>query len=102
LLDHEPCGRLRSSLELVSALLDLARSNRFIKLPCAALNFALMFNSCNTLIAQVKLTRFGSILFVIHMLCFQIFNSAWCVGHVLSNSRIQINLDCHVLRVQAC
>jgi hypothetical protein len=65
------------------------------------MNFALMFNSCNTLIAQFRLTRFGSILFVIHMLYVQIFNLMWCMGHVLSNSRIRINLDCFVLRIQA-
>jgi hypothetical protein len=27
-----------------------------------------MFNSCNTLIAQFRLTRFGFILFAIHMM----------------------------------
>jgi hypothetical protein len=61
-----------------------------------------MFNSCNTLIAQFRLIRFGSILFVIHMIYVQIFNLMWCMDHVLFNSRIQINLGCHVLRVQAC
>jgi hypothetical protein len=40
-----------------------------------------MFNSCNTLIAQFRLTRFGSILFVIHMLHAQIFGSMWRMGH---------------------
>jgi hypothetical protein len=67
-----------------------------------ALNFAFMFNSCNTLIVQFRLIRFDSILFVIHMMYVQIFNSTWCMGHVLFKSRIWINLDCYVLRVQAC
>jgi hypothetical protein len=31
----------------------------------------------------------------------QFSNSMWCMVHVLSNSRTRINLDCHVLRVQA-
>jgi hypothetical protein len=64
--------------------------------------FCSMFNSCNTLIAQFRLTRFGFILFTIYMMCVQIFNSMWCMDHVLFNSWTQINLDCHVLRVQAC
>jgi hypothetical protein len=64
--------------------------------------FCFLFNSCNTIIAQFRLTRFGSILFTIHMRRVQIFNSMWCMDHVLFNSRTQINLDCHVLRVQAC
>jgi hypothetical protein len=87
---------------MLPALLDLARSNRFIKLPCVALNFVLMFNSCNTLIAQFRLTRFGSILFAIYVLHAQIFGLMWQTCHVLFNSRIQVNLDCHVLRVQTC
>jgi hypothetical protein len=66
------------------------------------LNFALMFNSRNTLIAQFRLTRFGSISFVTHVLHVQIFGLTWPTGHVFSNSRIRINLDCHVLWVQAC
>jgi hypothetical protein len=53
LLDHEPCGRLRSSLELVIGSIRLARSNRFIKLPCVALDFALYLNSCNTLLPNL-------------------------------------------------
>jgi hypothetical protein len=61
-----------------------------------------MFNSCNTLISQFRLTRFGSILFMIHMIRVQIFNSMCCMDHMLFNSRIRINLDCHVLWVQAC
>jgi hypothetical protein len=61
-----------------------------------------MFNSCNTLIAKFRLTRFGSILFTIHVVYVQILNSMWCMDHVLFNSRIQINLDYHVLQVQAC
>jgi hypothetical protein len=61
-----------------------------------------MFNLCNTLIAQFRLTRFGSILFAIHMMHVQILNSMWRMDHALFNSRIRINLDCHVLRVQAC
>jgi hypothetical protein len=61
-----------------------------------------MFNSCNTLIAQFRLIRFGFTLFMIHMMYVQIFNSMKRMDHVLFNSRIRINLDCHVLRVQAC
>jgi hypothetical protein len=53
LLDHEPCGRLRSSSKLVTALLDLTRSNRFIKLPCVALSFTLCLNSHNTLLPNL-------------------------------------------------
>jgi hypothetical protein len=34
-------------------------------------------------------------------LCAQISNPMWCLDHVLFNSRTRINLDCHVLRVQA-
>jgi hypothetical protein len=64
--------------------------------------FCFMFNSCNTLIAQFRLARFGFILFAIHMMSVQIFNLMWCMDHVLFNSRTQINLDCQVLRVQAC
>jgi hypothetical protein len=64
--------------------------------------FCFMFNSCNTLIAQFRLIRFNFILFTIHMMCIQIFNSMWCMDHLLFNSRTQISLDCHVLRVQAC
>jgi hypothetical protein len=64
--------------------------------------FCFMFNSCNTLIAQFRLIRFGFMLFTIHMMHVQIFNSMWCMDHMLFNSRTQINLDCHVLRVQAC
>jgi hypothetical protein len=64
--------------------------------------FCFMFNSCNTLIAQFRLIRFGFILFTIYMMRAQIFNSMWFMDHVLFNSRTQINLDCHVLRVQAC
>jgi hypothetical protein len=64
--------------------------------------FCFMFNSCNTLIAQFGLIRFGFILFTIHMMCIQFFNSMWCMDHVLFNSQTQVNLDCHVLRVQAC
>jgi hypothetical protein len=61
-----------------------------------------MFNSCNTLIAQFRLIRFGFILFTIHTMRVQIFNSMWCMDHVLFNRRTQINLGCHVLWVQAC
>jgi hypothetical protein len=61
-----------------------------------------MFNSCNTLIAQFRLIRFGFILFMIYMMHVQVFSSMWCMDHVLLNSRIRINLDCHVLQVQAC
>jgi hypothetical protein len=61
-----------------------------------------MFNSCNTLFAQFRLIRFGSILFMIHMMRFQIFNSKWCMDHVLFNGRIRVNPDYHVLQVQAC
>jgi hypothetical protein len=61
-----------------------------------------MFNSCNTLIAQFRLIRFGSIFFTIHMMYVQILNSMRRMDHVLFNSRIRINLDCHVLQVQAC
>jgi hypothetical protein len=64
--------------------------------------FCFMFNSCNTLIAQFRLIRFGFILFMIHMMRVQIFNPIWCMDHVLFNSRTRINLDCHVLRVQDC
>jgi hypothetical protein len=53
LLDHEPCGGLRPSLELVISLLDLARSNRFIKLPRIALSFTSCLNSCNTLLPNL-------------------------------------------------
>jgi hypothetical protein len=49
-----------------------------------ALNFAFMFNSCNTIIAQFKLIRFGSTLFVIHVLHGQVFDLTWQAGHVLS------------------
>jgi hypothetical protein len=49
LLDHEPCGGLRSSLELVIGSIGFwQESNRFIKLPCVALSFTLCLNSCNT------------------------------------------------------
>jgi hypothetical protein len=49
-LGHEPCGGLRSSLELViGSIRFLARSNRFIKLPRVALSFTLCLNSCNTI-----------------------------------------------------
>jgi hypothetical protein len=61
-----------------------------------------MFNSCNALFAQFRLIRFVSILFAIHMMYVRIFYSMWCLDHVLFNSRIRFNLDCHVLRVQAC
>jgi hypothetical protein len=64
--------------------------------------FCFMFNSCNTLIAQFRLIRFGFVLFTIHMMRIQIFNSMWCMDHVLFNSRTQINVDCHMLQVQAC
>jgi hypothetical protein len=64
--------------------------------------FCFMFNSCNTLIAQFRLTRFGIILFTNHMMYVQILNSLWRMDHVLFNSRTRINLDCHMLRVQAC
>jgi hypothetical protein len=60
-----------------------------------------MSNLCNTLIAQFRLIKFGFILFAVHMMRVQNFNSMWCMDHVLFNSRTQINLDCHVLRVQA-
>jgi hypothetical protein len=40
--------------------------------------------------------------FAIHMMYVQILNLMWCMDHVLFNSRIRINLDCHVLWVQAC
>jgi hypothetical protein len=43
-----------------------------------------MFNSCNTLIAQFRLIRFGSILFVIHVLHAQVFGLKWQAGHVFS------------------
>jgi hypothetical protein len=87
---------------LLSVLLDLARSNRFIKLPCVAWILLFMFNSCNIFIAQFRLIRFGSILFVIHVLHAQIFGLMRKASHAFSNSRIRINLDCHVLWVQAC
>jgi hypothetical protein len=61
-----------------------------------------MFNSCKTLIAQFRFISFGFNLFTIHKMHIQIFNSMWCMDHVLFNSQTQINLDCHVLRVQAC
>jgi hypothetical protein len=64
--------------------------------------FYFMFNSCNTFIAQFRLIRFSFILFTIHMMYVQILNSMWRMDHVLFNSRTRINLDCHVLRVQAC
>jgi hypothetical protein len=64
--------------------------------------FFFMFNSCNTLIAQFRLIRFSFILFMIHMMHIQISNLMWCMDHMLFNSRTQINLDCHVLQVQAC
>jgi hypothetical protein len=35
------------------------------------------------------------------MLHVHIFNSMWCMDHVLPNSQTRINLSCHVLRVQA-
>jgi hypothetical protein len=66
------------------------------------MNLALMFNSCNTLIAQFRLIKFGFILFTIHVIHVQILNSMWRMDHVLFNSRIRTNLDCYVLRVQAC
>jgi hypothetical protein len=61
-----------------------------------------MFNLCNTLVAQFRLIRFGSILVTIHMMYAQILNSMWRMDHVLFKSRIRINIDCHVLRVEAC
>jgi hypothetical protein len=61
-----------------------------------------VFNSCNTLIAQFRLSRFGFILFMIHVLHVQVFDLTQQSSYVFSNSRIQINLDCHVLWVQAC
>jgi hypothetical protein len=64
--------------------------------------FCSMFNSCNTLFAQFRLISFGSILFMIHMMHFQIFNLKWCMDHVLFNSRIRVNLDCHMMWVQEC
>jgi hypothetical protein len=63
--------------------------------------FFFMFNSCNTLIAQFGLIRFGFILFMIYMMHVQIFNSMWRMDHMHFNSQIRINLDCHVLLVQA-
>jgi hypothetical protein len=54
LLDHEPCGRLRSSLELVYRLYwILEKFNRFIKLPRVALSFTLCLNSCNTFLPNL-------------------------------------------------
>jgi hypothetical protein len=69
---------------------------------CCIEFYSFVFNSCNTLIAQFRLSRFGFILFVIHVLHAQIFGLTWQFSHVFSNSQIRINLDCHVLRVQAC
>jgi hypothetical protein len=45
---------------------------------------------------------FGFISYTIHMMHIQIFNSMWCMDYVFFNSRTQINLDSHVLQVQAC
>jgi hypothetical protein len=61
-----------------------------------------VFNSGNTLIAQFRLSRFGYILFVIHMWHAEVFGLMRQESHAFSNSRIRISLDCHVLRVQAC
>jgi hypothetical protein len=43
-----------------------------------------VFNSCNTLIAQFRLIRFGSILFVIHVLHAQVIGLTWQAGHAFS------------------
>jgi hypothetical protein len=41
-------------------------------------------NSCSTLIAQFRLIRFGSILFVIHVLHAQVFGLTRQAGHAFS------------------
>jgi hypothetical protein len=43
-----------------------------------------VFTSCNTLIAQFRLIRFGSILFLIHVLHAQVFVLTWQEGYAFS------------------
>jgi hypothetical protein len=54
LLDHEPCGGLRSSLELVIGSIGFwQKFNRFIKLSRVALSFTLCLNSRNTSLPNI-------------------------------------------------
>jgi hypothetical protein len=64
--------------------------------------FLLCLIHVTLLLPNLDWLGFGFILFTIHMIYVQIFNSMWHMDHVLFNSQIQINLDRHVLRVQAC
>jgi hypothetical protein len=63
--------------------------------------FYFMFNSHNTPLPNLDWLNSALSCFVILMLHIQISNSMLCMDHVLPNSRNRINLDCHVLRVQA-
>jgi hypothetical protein len=60
-----------------------------------------MFNSRNTPLPNLDWLDSALSCLMILMLHSQISNPMWCIDHVLSNSRTRINLDCHVLRVQA-
>jgi hypothetical protein len=52
--------------------------------------YSFVFNLCNTLIAQFRLIRFVSILFVIHVLHAQIFGLTWQAGHAFSIAEFEL------------
>jgi hypothetical protein len=103
MLDHESCGGLRSSLELVIG------SIRFWQDPIHSLSyrvllwvFTLCLNSCNTLLPNLDWFDSALSCLVIFTLHVHIFSLIRHVDHVFFNSRTRINLSCHMLRVQAC
>jgi hypothetical protein len=81
LLGHEPCGGLRSSLELVIGSIGFWQDPGFIKLPCVALIFPFCLNSCNT--SLPNLDWFESALFLFDPYAIQVrilgLNSTWII-----------------------
>jgi hypothetical protein len=78
LLRHEPCGGLRSSLELVIG------SIRFIKLPRVVLSFYFMFKFIEHSFSQFRLIWIGFILFSDLHIVRSHFGSIRHVDHMFS------------------